>query len=159
MTLSGLRVVGLSDWPNWYRVLNPGYFASGNENRKTRSSACAGESCCATHASNAILVQKGAQKLKSSAPASDGKGLGASEKTGTEEQTSGQQTLVRLRNMQQESEGRVSSGKKDHVTKNVMLGMVAVKDTKDWEDESGSDDDSKMIESKGAVTKEKLVDV
>jgi hypothetical protein len=29
MTLLGLQVVGLNDWPAWYRPMNPSYFAAG----------------------------------------------------------------------------------------------------------------------------------
>jgi hypothetical protein len=39
MTLSGLQEAGLSDWPSWYRNLNPGYFADDNQYLRWRGRA------------------------------------------------------------------------------------------------------------------------
>ena len=156
MTLPGLRAIGLSDWPAWHRALNPGYFASASQNKGARSVACAGDSCCTAHTSNSVLAQKKEPRLRDTVAVIAGKGLDASEGMWRAEM-GGQQTLMGLRNMQRESGGNATSGK-DHVSKNVMLERAAVKDTKDWEEESDSSDDSEVA-VKGGATKEKLVDI
>ena len=55
MTLLGLQVVGLNDWPAWYRPLNSGYFAAGVSKslaKKVRSTgldrewSCSVNGCC-----------------------------------------------------------------------------------------------------------------
>lgn len=56
--LSSQHVVGLSTWPAWRGPLNSGYFASVDESRRGRAGVCAGDTCCAAHASNSVLAQK-----------------------------------------------------------------------------------------------------
>lgn len=104
-------------------------------------------------ASNAVLAEKGVQRLRRAAP------LNAEERGGKDQDMNGQQTLMRLRSMQREDTKKSGSGKKEHGSGNIILERAAVKDIKDWEDESGSEADVEVVEKKGAVTKEKLVDV
>lgn len=159
MTLSGLRAVGLHDWPAWYRALNPGYFAGSVERRRAKAGACSGGRCCAAAASNAVLVQKSVQGLRSAVKQDADVGTGQRGEADIHDEVSGQQTLARLRSMQRTGAGKAGLGKTDHVSKNIMVERAAVKDTKNWEDERGSVVDLDMAGKKGGVSKEKLVDV
>ena len=159
MTLSGLRAVGLHDWPAWYRALNLGYFAGTAEKRRAKAGACAGDRCCAATASNAVLVQNSVQELRSKGQTDAGAQIEEREDIAIHEEVGGQQTLARSRTMQRTGAGKAGLGKTDHVSKNIMPERAAVKDTKDWEDERGSDVGLDTVEKKGGVSKEKLVDV
>lgn len=162
MTLPGLHAVGLQDWPTWYRAANPDYFASSDDNSQPiaqwpRAGACAGGSCCGPAASNMVLAQKGVQELRN--PGQNGTVLGERER-GAKTQRLGQQVLKKLRGMHREDVRHVESEKRGRISRNVILERAAVKDTMAWEQERGSDAGVEdAVEKKGAVTKEKLVDI
>jgi hypothetical protein len=61
--------------------------------------------------------------------------------------------------MQLDGNGQVSLREDDSVNKNILLERASVKDTKDWEDDRGSDVELEVVGKKGGVVKEKLVDV
>jgi hypothetical protein len=87
-------------------------------------------------------------------------GRGDREERVVKDEERGEQIMNRLRCMQREEVGKVQPGKRDLVSRNVMLERAAVKDAKDWEEEGNSDVSVKgVIVKRGAVTKEKLVDV
>lgn len=101
------------------------------------------------------LAQKGAERLRSAVESRVGESVAKDEEVG------GQETLIRLRSMQRDSVGRPASGKKSQVSRNTMLERAAVKDTKDWEEEGGSEVglEEGVEKKRGAMAKEKLVDV
>lgn len=104
-------------------------------------------------------MQNGVQRLRGAAPLDAGAGMSDREKTGKDGETSEQQTLIKLRSMQQEGVGKIGSGKKDHASKNIMLERAAVKDAKHWEDERASEVDLDAVGKRGGAVREKLVDV
>jgi hypothetical protein len=159
MTLSGLRAVGLPDWPAWYRALNPGYFAGQGEKRRARAGACNGGRRCTATASNELLIQKSAKGLRDAVQTNASARLAERERLDTNEEIGGQQTLARLKSMQLDGNGQVSLREDDSVNKNILLERASVKDTKDWEDDRGSDVELEVVGKKGGVVKEKLVDV
>jgi hypothetical protein len=165
MTVPDLQAIGLQDWPSWYRALNPAYFTSSGETsrpiaRRPRAGACTGGRGCAASVSNAVLVQKGVQRLRR---AVQHRGWGAGETEGErvmKDEERGEQIMDRLRSMQGAEVGKVQLRKRDHVSRNVMLERAADKDAKDWEEEGSSDVGIEgVVMKRGAVTKEKLVDV
>jgi hypothetical protein len=157
MTLSGLQEVGLSDWPAWYSSLNPGYFADGSVSlraggRRQRANACAGNGCCGP------ALDSGLARTRIGW---GGTGGGRKEERETDEEL-GEQVLRRLRSMPREETGKGTPERRDLVSRNVLLERAAVKDTKDWEEEScvveaGAEE---VVKRKtGGMAKEKLVDV
>ena len=133
MTLIGLAEIGLSDWPSWYRSLNPGFFVSGTERIGGRLTL-----------RNRNLHARAERRLAASG--NKGKAVGKKE----EESTLGEQIIERLRGMEREKEkekektgvkgrGQVLAPKVEGKEKNsvsVMVERAAVRDARRWEDES-----------------------
>lgn len=158
MTVQGLQEVGLSDWPSWYRKLNPGYFVNevqgpgpASMGGRSRNRACTaggghGGACCGVlhgggrerriGGSNRALRERGTLRVSK-----------------TEEL--GEQIIARLRGMAKE--GKAIAAEKG----NAMIERATTRDTKNWEDESENSDNGvnpteiqHVEEAKG-----KLVDV
>jgi hypothetical protein len=132
MTINGLAEVGLSDWPSWYRSLNPGFFVSGTDRIGGRLTL-----------RNRNLHVRAERRLTGG---NSNKGKVAGKKD--EEPTLGEQIIERLRSMEREKEkekmgikGRrqVLAPKVEGKEKNNVSAMVeraAVRDARRWEDES-----------------------
>ncbi|KAH8598970.1 hypothetical protein B0O99DRAFT_32417 [Bisporella sp. PMI_857] len=153
MTTSGLREAGLSDWPGWYRSLNPGYFAgevvhghrhhhhpSGNHGRRGRARPCR-EVCCAGGTGN-------------------GGGNGDAGWKGKVEKELGEQALQRLRGLGREVDGK--SGAEEKLSESLVLEQAQARDTRGWEEESNDEEEGHKARQRAAEQrsgKEKLVDV
>lgn len=161
MTIPGLQEIGLTDWPGWYRTLNPGYFAVKNTSRlaasgrRTRGRTCAGNGCCE---SSGHVVESAIGRLRGS-PRVRGHGRLTREDAGI-----GEEILDRLRAMSREGKKAASkSTAEKEVSNNVLLERAANKETRKWEDESEDksevDEKSEVEEKRVKNGKEKLVDV
>lgn len=159
MTLSGLRAVGLHDWPVWYRTLNPVYFAGQGEKNRARAGARKRNQCCTVTTLNELLIQKSVKGLRGAVQPNDSARLAESETLDAHEEIGGKQTLARLKSMQLNGNGKVSLRENDSANKNIILERASVKDTKDWEDDRGSDVELELVGENGGVIKEKLVDI
>ena len=167
MTLSGLAEIGLSDWPAWYRSLNPGFFVSSVERIGGRLTL-----------RNRNLHARAERRL---APSENKvKTIKKKEEEGS---TLGEQIIERLKGMEKEKEkekvgvkgrGQVLAPKLEGKEKNnasVMVERAAVRDARRWEDESddsleGSEgvmgeccEAETRVAKKENVQKGKLVDV
>ena len=139
MTMAGLQEARLSDWPAWFRSLNPGCFAvepqtSGllvQGSRRVKG-GCARIGCCGERTGNG-----GGRERK------ERKGL--REGVGQKEVDFG---------------GKKEVGRETQV-QNILLEKAQAKDTRDWEDESDTTEVEEVIaEEQLKVAKGgKLVDV
>jgi hypothetical protein len=165
MTLHGLQDVGLSDWPIWFRMENPGYFVSdsrgggvpGQVGRGRRVAGNAG-ACCG----NLRVVNAGGatgERLR------DHKRVAVRERASgrvLKSEELGEQIIARLRRMSKEGEvigEKVVGGGGGG---NAMIEKAAARDTMRWEDESedGLDDEDTGDEGEDkAAVNGNLVDV
>lgn len=167
MTLNGLAEIGLSDWPAWYRSLNPGFFVSGAQRIGGRLTLRNRN----LHARAEKRLAPSVNKVKAVAKKEEGSTLG-------------EQIIERLRGMEREKEkekagvkgrGQVLAPKVEGKEKNnvtVMVERAAVREARRWEDESegsleGSEEEvmgesceaETRVAKKENVQKGKLVDV
>lgn len=158
MTLHGLQGVGLSDWPNWFRKQNPGYFDSdvrgdGISGRVGRTRRVAGNgvglpaACCGSlHAVNGICGGR-VEGLRGNIQAAvrergSGRILEAGEL--------GEQIIARLRGMSKGGKVDDEMVAAGHGGANAMIERKAARDTKNWEDESENEaDDNETDRVKG----------
>ena len=132
MTINGLAEVGLSDWPSWYRSLNPGFFISGTERIGGRLTL-----------RNRNLHARAERRLAGE-NSNKGKLVGKKD----EESMLGEEIVERLRALarEQEREKRGVKGRgqvlapqleeKEKKNVTVMFEKAAVKEARRWEDES-----------------------
>jgi hypothetical protein len=162
MTLSSLQEIGLTDWPTWYRTLNPGNFAAENmqrtiSSRRVRDRPCAGSGCCGVNghsgeSSNSRL--RGCPRIR---------GQPGHDRLRREDAGIGEEILKRLRALSKE--GKKSASKnlaEKEVSNNLLLERAAIRETSRWEDESEAseiDEKVEIEEKKAKGVKEKLVDV
>jgi len=148
MTLPGLQEIGLNDWPAWYRNLNPGYFAGNVREDRLRG---LGRRDRARARAGMMVGQIEYGCIGGGGYLGGCRGLAKGEQV---EEKKGEMVLEKLRGL----EGVGEKG----FSKNVILERAAVKETRDWEDESiGSEggDKSLVEEKKAKIAKEKLVDI
>jgi len=162
MTLHGLQEVGLMDWPAWYRSLNPSYFVSETQGFKAgiggaRIGRREGRGCSLQAigvATNAKINAGKPEKLRGGSRTivrerSMGRVLRSEEL--------GEQIIARLKSMEKEGKGQV--GEKG-VSASLLIERASARDTKNWEDESESDEEDEGEEDSEEVkTQGKLVDV
>ena len=156
MTLPGLQEIGLEDWPAWYRALNPGYFSNtSGPNRRTRPRP----SFCAGNAGNACCGGAGTNGVQGRGQSRLGGPHGRLRRENTE---LGEQILEKLRALPKV--GKRGAGKggepmEKPAGQEVMLERAAMKEKRDWEEESDNDTEVEEKKKTKGVAKEKLVDV
>jgi hypothetical protein len=154
MTLPGLQEIGLNDWPQWYRALNPGYFASEsthmkpNFGRRNKGRVCTGNGCCGGVNLGVGVTHARAERLRAAAK---------TERIRKEDL--GEQTLARLRGFPKEAVGKVE---KEPVSGSIMLERAAVKDARAWKEEGSEvaeESKKKSVDRrKGSLAKTSLLD-
>lgn len=158
MTHAGLAEIGLSDWPLWYRGLNPGYFAGEHATRRR------GRGCFSTGAGITGGCCGASQGMHGCVGAGHGRGRagGPSGRRVVE----GEKVLERLREIKDGGKGRDVGKGMSAGEKGAGGSPSQVKEKKEklaWEDDDtdvGSDDsESVEAEKKGKSGKDKLVDV
>ncbi|TAQ88541.1 hypothetical protein B7494_g3162 [Chlorociboria aeruginascens] len=171
MSISGLREVGLTDWPTWYRGMNPEYFAPstsastragcGNGNRRTRARGCGNDYCHLRpeDVRNAALDgagRGGTGGYPNGAYPARGRGARSNR------DDLGEHILARLRGLARQDaivgsvERKAAVARPGSARNNVLIERAADRDAKNWEEESS------VGEAKAKVAggeKEKLVDV
>ncbi|CZS90824.1 uncharacterized protein RCO7_06705 [Rhynchosporium graminicola] len=183
MSTSGLSEVGLSDWPLWFRRMNPGYFAAQNANlngvvnagrvaggargrRGARSAGCthgggSGGACCGVlHGAGAGA---GRERGRGERP------LGVPrEKAGGrvfKSEELGEKIIARLKGMTKKHavKEKVVEKASERLSNASLVERAAARETREWEDENdeggpASEDDVNETEVVSLV-KGKLVDI
>jgi len=175
ITLPGLQEAGLSNWPTWYRAMNPGYFASESMGIRRRRDRLSRETL--------RQISKMGEDVRSAAGLASltvaGVVPGERLRTPNRRLTSdrnvkredlGEQIISRLRGMsvklKEEQAEKMLKAKKvaELNTPTALIERAAAMDAKDWEEESGlvgddRDSDVSVGKSKVEKAKGKLVDV
>lgn len=107
-------------------------------------------------ASNKALAQKGAQALRSPPQQDSRVGSREMDSLSPSGDLDGQETLARLRSLQVDGVSHDGSHHNGHVNKSIALERASAENTKDWEDEKGSE--RELDEEDGSAV-EKLVDI
>ena len=168
----GLKEVGLSDWPEWFRKQNPGYFVS-----DVRSGRGGGLTSRDHRKKHEHGCDCGVGQGQVHAHGGRGERVRSSRRVTVRERESGrvvrseelgEKTVAKLRAMVKEKEEREKQGEKVVAATGVGSAIIergTKKDTRKWEDDSedeSEEDVEVQIEEKAqkvVVTSGKLVDV
>ena len=163
MTLSGLRELGLHDWPTWYRDLNPGYFASKDTHhlklhhsraaRREKGRRCSGKwGCCGGLNFDLEASHGRAEGLRNA--------VSSREREMARRAELGEVAFAKLRgSVVKDGKEGVTEKREKAVSGTVMLERAAIKDARDWEEESSEASEGKEeVFEKKKVEKSSLLD-
>ncbi|CAL3963619.1 unnamed protein product [Diplocarpon coronariae] len=180
MSTSGLQEVGLGDWPLWFRRLNPGYFAAENSHPTSNNTRAGGRDArvmrqsvkaCMSAGGNGVAccgVLNGPGGGRERARPREIHGLrersvrDRAERGGfrvVRNEELGGQIIARLRTMKGEQPAKGADKERGErgLSSNSLIERAAVRDTKNWEEESEGSGQSEQGQEKGEAGK--LVDV
>jgi len=158
MSLPELKEVGLSDWPLWFKQLNPGFFA-------TLARGCVndceeGRGHGHTHGLGKIFGYGQGRPMGGSAGTRGVRAAkGRTRRLSREEEGARVMANLRVREVAIE-QAKILAEKKQAEANSAAVERALLEETKSWEEESEGAEKEVIKEEKGkGVKKEKLVDV